>query len=61
MSVAWLDLSNQKGWQGPQPFGDPHLVPGAAVAVFQQSPTVYAALTVDKNGAMNVAWLDLSK
>jgi hypothetical protein len=60
MNVAWLDLSNPIGWQGPQPFGDPHLVPGAAIALFQQSPTVFTALTVDKNGAMNAAWLDLT-
>src|ERR1700680_4115839 len=60
LNVAWLDLSNQSGWQGPQAFGDPHLVPGAPVAVFQQSANVFAALTVDTNGALNVAWLDLS-
>ncbi len=60
LNVAWLDLSNQNGWQGPQPFGDPHLSPGAPIAVFQQSPTVFTALTVDRSGALNVAWLDLS-
>jgi hypothetical protein len=60
MNVAWLDTTATNGWQGPYAFGDPHLVPGAPVAAFQQSKTVTTALTVDKNGAMNVAWVDSS-
>ena len=61
MNVAWLDLSDpSKGWHAPVAFGDARLVPGAPVSVFQQSATVYTALTVDKDGKMNVAWLDLS-
>jgi hypothetical protein len=60
LNVAWLDLSNNKGWQGPIAFGGPVFPPGAAVAMFRQSGKVLAALAVDRNGTLNVAWLDLS-
>jgi hypothetical protein len=60
MNDAYLDTSNNNGWQGPLAFGDPHLSPGAPVAVFHQSSTIWAGLTVDKNGAMNVVWGDTS-
>jgi hypothetical protein len=37
------------------------LAPGAPVgSVFEQSPGVFAALTVDKLGRMNVTWLDMN-
>ncbi len=60
LHVAWLDLNDpaQRGWQGPMPFGGTHLQPGAALALFRQDATTLAALTVDRNGALNVAWLD---
>src|SRR5262249_29397209 len=49
------------GWQGPVAFGDPNLAPGALVTpAFEQSPNIWAALTVDECGRMNVVWLDLS-
>jgi hypothetical protein len=60
LNVAWLDLSTQAGWQGPVPFGAATLHPGAPVAVFQQTRTVFTALTVGAKGMLNVAWLDLS-
>jgi hypothetical protein len=60
MNVVWLDLSNNKGWQGPVAFGAAVFPPGAPVAMFRQSGRVLAALAVDRNGAMNVVWLDLS-
>ena len=57
MNVAWTDLNNAKGWQGPVAFGDAHLQPGAFITpLFKQSETVFAALTIDKHGAMNVVW-----
>ena len=60
MNVVWLDTNvEQVRWQGPVGFGDQHLVPGAPVTpVFEQSPGIFAALTVDRNGVMNVVWLD---
>jgi hypothetical protein len=60
MNVVWLDTNVQPmGWQGPVGFGDKHLVAGAPISpVFEQTPGVFAALTVDKFGAMNVVWLD---
>jgi hypothetical protein len=65
MNVVWLDLSSPaeaaKQWQGPVAFGDNRLVPGGFVSeVFEQSPRIWAALTVDKGGQINVVWLDLS-
>jgi hypothetical protein len=56
MNVLSYVVGSSNGWQGPLAFGDPHLSPGAPVAVFQQAPGVWAALTVDRNGAMNVVW-----
>ena len=60
MNVVWLDTNAQPmGWQGPVGFGDKHLVRGGPISpVFKQTPGVFAALTVDKFGAMNVVWLD---
>ncbi len=60
MNVVWLDMNVEPiGWKGPVGFGDEHLVPGAHVSpTFKQSPGVFAALTVDQRGVMNVAWLD---
>jgi hypothetical protein len=60
MHVAWLDLADpaRRGWQGPQTFGGAHLQPGAELALFRQDATTLTALTVDRNGALNVAWLD---
>ena len=46
----------------PVGFGDPHLAPGAPVSpVFAQNPGVFAALTVDAQGQMNVVWLDVNQ
>jgi hypothetical protein len=61
MNVTWLDLNDGQGWHPPIAFGGNHLVPGAYITpVFKQSDTVYTALTIDKNGVMNVTWLDLN-
>ena len=61
MNVVWADLNNPNGWQGPIAFGDAHLQPGAFITpLFQQEETIFVALTVDKNGAMNVVWADLN-
>lgn len=65
MNVAWLDINepdpSKRGWQGPAAFGGPVLLPGAPVAVFRQGLNTIAALTVDRNGRMNVAWLDTAQ
>jgi hypothetical protein len=63
MNVVWLDMNQPSpNWQGPVGFGDPHLVPGAPVSpVFEQNPGVFAALTVDQHGRMNVIWLDMNQ
>jgi len=29
MNVVWADFNGNAGWQGPVPFGDARLVPGA--------------------------------
>jgi lysophospholipase L1-like esterase len=60
MNVVWGDFNRNDGWQGPRPFGDAHLAPGAQVSVFQQSPGVWAGLTVDRTGTMNVVWGDFN-
>jgi hypothetical protein len=62
MNVTWLDMNvPNPGWQGPAGFGGDHLAPGAPVSpVFEQSPGVFAALTVDRLGTMNVTWLDMN-
>jgi hypothetical protein len=46
MNVAWLDLSNTDGWQGPVAFGRALFAPGTLVAMDNQSDTVLAALAV---------------
>jgi len=63
MNVVWLDMNRPSpSWQGPVGFGDPHLGPGAPVSpVFAQNPGVFAALTVDRHGQMNVVWLDVNQ
>jgi hypothetical protein len=59
MNVVWLDTNGELGWQGPVPFGGRDLFPGAAVSpVFEQTPGVFAALTIGRSGAMNVVWLN---
>ena len=60
MNVVWADLNLNSGWQGPKAFGDVHLVPGAPVSIFQQSPGVWSGLTVDQAGTMNVVWGDFN-
>lgn len=56
--MIWLD-TNGPGWQGPIGFGKPNLVPGAQITpLLNQSPGVFAALTIDQAGAANVIWLD---
>src|SRR5262249_56310102 len=63
MNVVWLDMNQPSpGWQGPVGFGGDHLSPGAPVSpVFEQNPGVFAALTVDRHGWMNVVWLDMNR
>src|ERR1700736_1810311 len=58
LELLWEN--SNKGWQGPVAFGQAVFPPGAPVAMSKQSDTVLAALAVDDNGALNVAWLDLS-
>ena len=60
MNVVWGDFNANDGWKGPKSFGDAHLFPGAPVSIFEQSPGVWAGLTVDKAGAMNVVWGDFN-
>jgi len=63
MNVVWLDMNVQEPrWKASVAVKDLNsFVPGARVTpVFQQSPGVFSALTVDKQGAMNVVWLDIS-
>jgi hypothetical protein len=58
MNVVWADR-NKQGWQGPVAFGGSHLAPGAFITpLFNQSGSIFAALTVDRNGFMNVVWTD---
>jgi hypothetical protein len=45
-------------WQGPVLIGGRTLVPGAPIAVFQPTPAVCTALTVDRDGFLNAASLD---
>jgi hypothetical protein len=54
INVVWADLNNPSGWQGPVAFGDPHLRPGAFITPVFQQKSLFAALTVDRNGALNV-------
>lgn len=65
MNVAWLDINepdpSKRGWQGPSAFGGPNLLPGAPVTAFRQSLNTVTALTVDRNGQMNVVWLDTAR
>ena len=48
------------GCQGPQLVGFATLVPGSPLAMFAQSQSLYTALTVDKNGTINVASYDMA-
>jgi hypothetical protein len=42
-------------------FGGDQLAPGAPVgSVFEQNRDVFAALTVDAHGRINVTWLDIN-
>src|SRR3954451_24450611 len=68
MAPVWFDALNRllrdriKGWQGPAAFGEKHLQPGAFITpLFRQSESIFAALTVDRNGTMNVVWADRNK
>ena len=62
MNVVWLDMNSPNpGWQGPVGFGDDHLKRAAPITpLFEQSPGVFAALTIDVLGRMNVVWLDVN-
>ena len=60
LNAATLDVATKDGWQGPDTIGNLTLVPGSPVTVFQQSPTVFAALMVDRNGILNAATLDVA-
>ncbi|MFF5004941.1 galactose oxidase-like domain-containing protein, partial [Streptomyces phaeochromogenes] len=57
---VWLDANAPSpSWEGPEPFSSGTLVPGAPVSdFFQQQPGVWAALTVDEAGRMNVVSVD---
>ncbi len=59
-SIDLRSLEDNQGWHEPVAFGGDHLQPGAFVTpVFQQTDTIFTALTVDRNGRINVVWLDL--
>ena len=47
MSCGGTSTATMAG-KGPVPFGDPHLGAGAPISIFQQSPGVWAGLTVDR-------------
>jgi hypothetical protein len=61
LNSASLDTSSSLEWDEPNTLGSASLVPGSPVTVCQQSPSVFAALMVDRNGLLNVASLDLSR
>ena len=61
MNVVWGDFNLNNGWQGPKAFGGAHLAPGATVSIFQQSPGVWAGLTVESAGTLNVVWADFNR
>jgi hypothetical protein len=60
LNVAWLDLTDGQGWHKPVPISDSAGVAGGAVAMAKQTDTVLTALFFDKDGHLNVAWLDLT-
>ena len=60
LNAATLDLATNDGWQGPDTIGNLTLIPGSPVTILQQSPTVFTALMVDRNGILNAATLDLA-
>jgi len=57
-SAFVLDPTQSQGWQGPDTVGCPSLVPGSVITAFQQSPTLFTALVIDRNGWLNTATLD---
>jgi hypothetical protein len=59
LNVASLDLSAGGGWQGPSCVGSARLAAGGPVSVLRQSPTVFTAFMVDRDGTLNAARLDL--
>jgi hypothetical protein len=59
LNTFTLDLSNQKGWHGPDTLGAPTLIPGSPVAVLEASDTLFTTLAVDRNGLLSVFTLDL--
>jgi len=58
LNIFSLDLTNQKGWEGPEMVGPGTLVPGSPVAVLRERDTIFAAFTVDRNGLLNIFSLD---
>ncbi|MDQ6759641.1 MAG: hypothetical protein M3Z32_07220, partial [Acidobacteriota bacterium] len=53
---------SNRGWQGPASFGKGNLQPGGFITpLWRQDDAVSAALTVDRNGFMNVVWADRNK
>ncbi|CAD6879907.1 hypothetical protein [Methylomonas albis] len=59
LNLAWLDLGNDGGWQGPLRIGGARLAPGGNVTLFEQGDTVRTALSIGADGTLNVAWLEL--
>jgi hypothetical protein len=59
LNVASLDVSAGGGWQGPSCVGSAMLAPGGPVSVLRQSPAVFMAFMVDRDGTLNAARLDL--
>src|SRR5260370_31512715 len=61
MNVVFAD-GNKQGWQGPVAFDGANLGPGAFITpLYQQNDAVSTALTVDKNGFMNVVFAERNK
>jgi hypothetical protein len=60
LNIFSFNAAEGKGWQGPDTVGNASLVPGSPVTVFQQGSSIYTALTVDRNGVLNIASLDVS-
>ena len=58
MNVVWADFNANDCWRGPVAFGGGLCCRSGPVSIFQQSPGVWAGLTVDQAGTMNIVWLD---
>jgi hypothetical protein len=59
LNVAWLNVDGPGPWAGPQRISTaPFAQAGAGIAMVKQDDVVLAALVVDSNGALDIAWLN---